>query len=152
MKKSKRLGIVLIAIAVILGVLFLLFSFRSEEKSSSNEEVEETEIHLKTPDFDEELEDGEQLPFEDVPIAVLDMNEEFLTYIDQNTNALQEAIETYAYGEGYTSVTEAVWMQSVMIDYLQNTITTEFYLNNKEYTKIQVIYYRDNSQFTVVPY
>lgn len=168
MDKRRITGIALIIIAVML-VLYLIFSTVSKSddieettskevmteivtpisfESSTNNVSKETDIEEQTID-----ESAEKYYGHDVEgyseLRIDKMNQETLTLLGGNEQALQEAIQIYANGTGFAGAGEAHYYGEVTINQNNNTVIALFYFYiNKETTMFEVIYNRQTGKLS----
>lgn len=152
--KRRILGVLLIFVAV--GIATYIFidnnvSSKKTIKSSKDENVVTEEVPaIET--LPEEPEEPEEQTGSSGDFKVTGLNQEVLGFIDGKQNDLADSIRQYTIDYSYPGVTEAIFYGEVTINYTQNTVLVNVYLNNDEYTKLEVIYDKRNGTFTTQPW
>lgn len=151
--KRRILGIFLIFIAVGITAYIVIENSTSSEKTAKYSKVKNT--------VTEEVPVIEKLPEDTQPeeqtgssgnFKVTGLNKEVLGFINGKQNDLADSIRQYTIDYSYPGVTEAIFYDEVTINYTQNTVIINVYLNNDEYTKLEVIYDKRNGTFTTQPW
>lgn len=150
--KRRILGIFLICIAVCITVYIVTEHSTSSEKTAKSSKDKNTATEeVPTETFPKDAQPEEQTGSSG-DFKVTGLNQEVLGFIDGKQNDLADSIRQYTIDYSYPGVTEAVFYGEVTINYTENTVIVNVYLNNDEYTKLEVIYDRRNGTFTTQPW
>lgn len=149
--KRRLLGVLLIFIASCIAIYMFLGNKNSSVKNNKSSKINNTIVE-ETPQDDTPSDKPEEQTSSSSDFKVTGLNEEVLGFINGKQNDLAECIRQYTIDYSYLGVTEAIFYGEVTINYTQNTVIVNVYLNNDEYTKLEVIYDKRNGTFTTQPW
>lgn len=154
MSKRKRLGIFLIAIAVIFALLYAKKSLSRTENETTTSEITEPETfiptemrtELQTQNITENITEAESITiniYNDEPVGtkVFDVRfpeEDILSLVNDDKEGLNEEVQAFVNGYGYRDAMYADYAGDVAINSYDKTVTLTYYL---KYKRKEAVYF-----------